>query len=296
MNPTLPAYPDTRPLTLADRPWLTGLCRARQPVIAEFSFANLFLFRRIHQYRLTSVADAPVLLGTGYDGAHYFLPPLAGKRSAAARQLLAAGLTLFGADDRFLAELAPAADWQVEADRDNFDYLYRRSDLADLPGKAFHKKKNRINYFTARHQFTVEVFGPQHRDGALALLAEWQRVHAAEESRSLAAEIEATKEGIELAGELGLQGVTIMVAGQVAAFAMGEQLSDDTFVCHFEKAAPFSEGLAQLVNREFCRSLPPECAYVNREQDLGIGGLREAKTSYHPVELVRKYRVSRLLN
>lgn len=292
MVPSLPAYPDSRPLELADRSWLTRLCRELQPVISELCFANLYLFRHIHHYRLTRVENSFILLAVGYDGASYFLPPLSGDRTSASRRLLASGVTLYGADDRFLAELAPDAACRIEADRDNFDYLYNRSDLADLPGRAFHKKNNRIIYFIARHQFLVEVFSPEHQAGALALLAEWQRAHLDEDSRSLAAELEATREGIELAAQLGLQGVTILVDGRVAAFALGEQLSDTTFVCHFEKSAPFSEGLAQLVNREFCRSLPTDCRFVNREQDLGIDGLRKAKTSYHPVALIRKYRIT----
>jgi hypothetical protein len=79
----------------------------------------------------------------------------------------------------------------------------------------------------------------------------------------------------------------------VRAFAIGERLNGDTAVCHFEKADHFMEGLSQLVNREFCRLLFSDCTYVNREQDLGEPGLRNAKLSYHPVELVKKYRMRR---
>jgi len=81
------------------------------------------------------------------------------------------------------------------------------------------------------------------------------------------------------------------VNDSVAAFSLGERLNRDTAVCHFEKADPFTEGLYQLVNREFARLLFQECRYINREQDLGDVGLRSAKLSYHPVELVKKYLV-----
>ena len=93
------------------------------------------------------------------------------------------------------------------------------------------------------------------------------------------------------AEELGLAGVVVTVAGEVRAFAVGERLNRDTVVCHFERADHFMEGLSQLVNREFCRLLFSDCRYVNREQDLGEPGLRNAKLSYHPVELVRKLRI-----
>jgi len=85
----------------------------------------------------------------------------------------------------------------------------------------------------------------------------------------------------------------VTVAGVVRAFALGERLNRETAVCHFEKADHFMEGLSQLVNREFSRLLFADCRFVNREQDLGEPGLRSAKLSYHPVELVKKFRVRR---
>ena len=110
-------------------------------------------------------------------------------------------------------------------------------------------------------------------------------------STSLALETAACAEALQLAEPLGLQGVMVLVAGRVVAFALGERLNRETAVCHFEKADPFMEGAGQLVNREFCRLLFTDCLYVNREQDLGEPGLRGAKSSYHPVALLEKYRV-----
>ena len=105
------------------------------------------------------------------------------------------------------------------------------------------------------------------------------------------AESAAAREGLELAEELGLSGVVILTDRGVSAFALGEKLNDATFVCHFEKADPFLEGAAQLVNREFCRAFSGGYTYLNREQDLGVSGLREAKLSYHPTGMVSKFTV-----
>jgi hypothetical protein len=123
------------------------------------------------------------------------------------------------------------------------------------------------------------------------LLNEWRRVRDAAGSTSLDPETAAAAEALELAGVLGLEGLVITVEGRVGAFALGERLNLETAVCHFEKADPFMEGISQLVDREFCRRLFTDCTYVNREQDLGEPGLRSAKLSYHPVELVRKFRL-----
>jgi len=289
---TIPAYPARRPLELADGPQLEEIFRQLQPEVSELVFANLYLFRKAHRYTLSMVNGSLVVFGQGYGGEPYFLPPLNGERGETALWLLAAGNGLYGADEIFVAEhLTPAGIYASE-DRNSFDYLYLREELATLPGNRFHKKKNRINYFTARHRFSVEQFSPEHTPGALQLLREWRSVREPVRGSSLDLETEATGEALELAADLGLAGVVVLLDDRVAAFALGERLNRDTAVCHFEKADPFTEGLAQLVNREFSRLLFTDCTYINREQDLGEPGLRDAKNSYHPVRLVKKYRVA----
>jgi hypothetical protein len=288
----VPTYPDVRPLELSDRELLQDHFRLLQPTVSELSFANLYLFRQVHCYTLSILNDSLVVSGCGYDGRPYALPTLSGDRGETARMLLAEGNTIYGADEQFVVEQLSGMGYVIASDRDNDDYLYLRSELAELPGKRFHKKKNRINYFTSRFGYTVEPFSPVHLEAALQLLERWRQVHDDGASRTQSAEAAATREALCLANQLGLSGVVVLTERGVSAFALGEQLSDMTNVCHFEKADPFIEGVSQLVNREYSRSIPGEITYINREQDLGENGLREAKTSYHPVAMVRKFRVS----
>ncbi|EHP84140.1 Uncharacterized conserved protein UCP018688 [Geobacter metallireducens RCH3] len=290
----IPGFPAARPLFLADKPFFAAVFAELQPRVSELTFANLYLFREAHDYRLTRVGDSPVVLGKGYDGEEYFLPPLGGDVAGALRVLLDAGMTLYGADEPFVSRYLAVGGVAVEEDRDAFDYLHLRQALAELPGNRFHKKKNRINYFTARHSFSVVLYGEAHRDGCLALLDEWRRVRNGIDSPSLELETKAGAEALMLADRLGLEGVVVLVEGGVAAFALGERLNRDTSVCHFEKNDPFMEGVSQLVDREFNRLLFTDCTWTNREQDLGEPGLRAAKLSYHPDELVKKYRARRV--
>ncbi len=286
----VPRYPASRSLDISDKPLLDDVFGRLQPRVSELTFANLYLFRNAHAYRLTMVGDALVVLGKGYGGEDYVLPPLTGDITGAIGVLFGGGFTLYGADEAFAQGYL--RDERIEAweDRDNFDYLHLRAELAELPGNRYHKKKNRINYFASRHAFSVEPYADRHLAGSLRLLDEWQRVHAYPQSHSLALETEAAREALGVTRELGLQGVVILVGGAVRAFALGEKLNDATSVCHFEKADPFLEGLYQLVDREFNRLLFTDCTWVNREQDLGEPNLRESKLSYHPVELVKKFR------
>lgn len=290
----IPTYPAAAPLSLDHKPLLDGVFAGLQPRISELTFANLYLFRAAHDYRLTMVDDALVVLGKGYDGRAYFLPPLTGGVADALARLFAHGLTLYGADEPFVRQyLQGGDDLEVTEDRDNCDYLYLRSELAELPGNRYHKKKNRISYFTTRHSFSVEAYGDSHWQGAAALLDEWHRVHSQTGSDSLLLEVAAAREALAMVEQLGLKGLVVLVEGAIKAFVLGEKLNDDTSVCHFQKADPFLDGLYQLADREFNRILFKECTYVNREQDLGEAKLRESKLSYHPLELVKKYRASR---
>ena len=289
---TIPTYPERRPLALFDKPLLDGLFARLQPQVSECTFAGLYLFRQAHDYHLTLVGDALVVLGRGYGGEPYFLPPLSGNVTGAVRTLLARGETMYGADETFVDRYLTDGTVRVSEDRDNFDYLYQRQELAELPGNRYHKKKNRINYFTTRHSYTVELFGPAHREGSRLLLDAWLASRRDEVQRTLVPETAATAEALELFEKLELQGVVVLVHGEVKAFALGERLNDSTAVCHFEKADPFMEGLPQLVNREFSRLLFNDCRFINREQDLGEPGLRAAKLSYHPAALVAKYRIA----
>lgn len=290
----VPSYPASRRLEFGDKGFLDAIFHDLQPSVSELTFANLYLFRNAHSYRLTRCGNTPVILGRGYDGSEYFLPPLEQDASEALDIMMRDGMVLYGADKVFAARyLDGVEDIAIREDRDAFDYLYLRSSLAELPGNQYHKKKNRINYFSARHRYQVERYSERHVKGALALLEQWRRIKSDMGDGSLELEVEASAEALELADRIGLEGVVVLVDGSVRAFALGERLNDSTSVCHFEKAEPFLEGLYQLVDREFNLRCFTDCTYVNREQDLGEPNLRKSKLSYHPVDFVKKFRAWR---
>lgn len=289
----IPHFPASRPLDIQDKMILDPVFDLLQPRISEFSFAGLFLFRKAHDYRLTRINESLVVLGKGYDGGEYFLPPLNGDIKAALDQLFEEEKELYGADEEFAERYLSGRGLNLTEDRDSFDYLYLRDDLATLPGNRYHKKKNRINYFTARHNHEIASLSSSHFNQCLTLLEEWHKA-AGGDSPSLAFEVESTAEALKQFEELNLQGIVVTVDGTVSGFVIGERLNQETAVCHFEKAYPFMEGVPQLLNREFAARLFTDCRYLNREQDLGEPGLRNAKLGYHPLELVKKYRAKKL--
>jgi hypothetical protein len=291
---SIPRFPERRSLELSDKSLFDTALAELQPRISELTFAGLYLFRTAHAYKVSMIGDAVVMLGEGYDREPYFLPPLSGRAAPAVDRLLDEGFTMYGADDSFLTRLPESAKVETVEDRDNFDYLYLREELAGLPGNRFHKKKNRINYFTKKYECNIAPYEEEYLEGSLRLLDEWGRVRAGLESSSARMELEANREALVLAGALGLSGLVALVDGEVKGFVLGERLNRDTSVCQFEKADPFLDGIYQLLDREFNRLLFTDCKFVNREQDLGESNLRTSKLSYHPLELVRKYRIRRV--
>ncbi|MBQ6662820.1 MAG: DUF2156 domain-containing protein [Firmicutes bacterium] len=183
-----------------------------------------------------------------------------------------------------LLEEAFPGELQAEVSRDYSDYVYLKEKLVDLSGRALHKKKNHLNYFLCTYEYEARPITPAMRDEVLALADEIKRVKELdpEETESIDSEYEAIAETLALLEQEKLYTVAVYVKGKLEAFAIGERLSDNTAVEHFEKANDAYRGLYQLVLREFCERLPEEVLFVNREEDMGLLNLRQAKEALKP--------------
>lgn len=176
-----------------------------------------------------------------------------------------------------------------EADRDNFDYVYSTEDLINLAGRKYHSKQNHLNFFKRTYEYqylpiTADLIKP-----CIDSAEEWYASHNGDDSDpGLKQEFRAIADVLGHFEYLGVQGGAILMDGKVAAFSFGEQLNDDMAVIHVEKGLNV-RGLYQVINQEFCQNAWSHLAFVNREEDMGIEGLRRAKESYHPVKLVKKY-------
>lgn len=216
----IPPYPAARPLVMTDKPLLDRLCADIQPRVSELTFAGLYLFREAHEYKLATVADSIIVLGKGYDGSGYFLPPLGGDVAQALKVMFADGHSLYGADDQFADRYLDGDSVQITDLRDSCDYLYLREELATLPGSRFHKKKNRISYFTSRHDYSVALFSGEYLNGCLNLLDKLVQSSQDDIGSSLRMELEATYEALRCAELLGLEGLVVVVNDNVAAFSL----------------------------------------------------------------------------
>lgn len=289
---------DLVPLDLAAAPLVNRYLAAYPPEVSELTFTNLFAWRRTRPVWLWEVAETLIFLiqspRGGKDEMVIFGPPagplhlhqiferLAGTVTSAVRQ------TATGT-----AGLSPE-QFTVTADRDNHDYVYRVADLATLAGRNYSAKRNQVKQCLRNNQCRFELIDTSNLAECRGLLTRWCDVRQCEMDRGLRGEWTALGETLDRFLEFELFGGAIRIGEKLEAFAIGERLNRDTAVCHYEKALPGIQGLTQLINHWFAANCLRDFTYINREQDLGLPGLRQAKESYHPHHLVEKFTVTHM--
>ena len=291
--------------TPTDKAWAGPLLEQCGSRGCGYDFPNIYIWQKAYGTAIAQVEGMLAIRMAGPEGPTYMLPVGPGDLTAALRALEADAaafgepLCLVGIDpaQRELLEGIYPGRLTFEPQRDSWDYLYDIDRLADLGGKKLHAKRNHINRFIQNNPSWV--FEPITRESlpeCMEMDREWYR-------RSLvpgeeAGEREQGPEGLALHAavanyeELGLEGGLIRVYGEVVAFTIGDKMAGDTYDVHFEKAYGELQGAYAMINREFARWVRdhhPEVRYLNREEDLGVEGLRKAKESYYPDLMAEKY-------
>lgn len=172
--------------------------------------------------------------------------------------------------------------------RDYSEYIYESEKLAALPGRKLHSKRNHLKRFETNYSYSFEPITPENKEEAYNVAQQW----CAESSSDGCAddsEFCAIRDSVDNFDILGLEGAIIRIDGKAVAMTMGEPVSKAAFVTHFEKALPGYDGLYTAINCYFARTLKDRYKYINREEDLGIEGLRKAKLSYRPDILLERF-------
>jgi len=180
-------------------------------------------------------------------------------------------------------------EYEVSYIRDSADYVYNTDDLKNLVGKKYHGKKNHINKFIKTNEdWSYETITEENTEECVEMVKEWCVENGCCEDKSKAAEFCVLIKGIKYRKELNLIGGAIRTAGRIVSLTLGEKSGDDMFIIHFEKAFADINGAYQMINQQFITHELSDFTYVNREEDLGIEGLRKAKESYYPVFMAEK--------
>ncbi|UQZ90134.1 hypothetical protein C4J81_13365 [Deltaproteobacteria bacterium Smac51] len=294
-------YMTFKPLTLKDQPIFRAMEKAAPPTTSDTVFTNLFIWRSYYRPLWVEAHGCICLIAAPEGEEPFGLPPVGPGDQVAALDFTLAALRERTANPIFrrvpeeLAEKLEAAGspYTWEHDRDNDDYIYPRERLCTLGGRKMHQKKNHYNYFVSHNQFECIPITKALVPDLLAVEESWL---ATKEEQNISAshlshEVESVYELLRHMDELNQIGMAITIDGKIEGFTMGELVGPDTVVVHIEKADYEVRGLFVAISSHFCRQLPEEVVYINREQDLGLPGLRHSKESLKPEFMRRKFIV-----
>jgi len=280
-----------RPLTLDDNQFVTEYLRRFPPVVSELTFTNLFAWRHTRPIWIDEFKDSLLIFAETKTGLAILGNPVG---PVSLPEVFTEYTSRIAGADRFPKDKIPEFlldGATIVEDRDNADYVYRREDLATLAGRHFTKKRNHINQCLAAYDCQYELITEKTVPECLAMQDRWCAARDCKTEPGLCGEYRAIEETLRHYGEFPITGGAIRIDGTIEAFAIGERLNPSTAVWHFEKAMSQFHGLGQLINQWFARENLAGFTYINREQDLGIPGLRKAKESYFPDHLVKKVRI-----
>ena len=285
-------------LTLADRPWVQHALEQSQFMGCEYSFANNLAWRRAADSRIARLDDFYLICAFDTeDGApHFTFPAGSGDLARAVRAMAEVAVALHqplvigGLTAQTLPRLEACFPgcFTLENQRDSADYLYDTREFIALSGKKYHKKRNHIAQF-AKYGAVFSEMTPADFDECIAFAANSYNQRDGYTDASSVAEQFAIHTFFTNFAALGLKGGVLRIAGKLAAFSIGEPISRGVFGVHIEKADIQYHGAYPAMAQQFAAHFAQDYAYLNREEDLGIPGLRKSKLSYHPALLLEKW-------
>lgn len=289
------------------------ITRESQPIIrkyiskwnienADFTFTTLYLWGR-HGKILYAEQDGALFLYYNFpSGTPFFLPPIPEDPQSDYKyyaDLAIQEMKNMGFAPNFRSVAEPFRELLEKAypdvpmtfTRDACDYIYSTESLMTLRGKKLHAKRNHINKFLeANENWEYCRIDESNLHECMALYEDW--VETKDEPTIEEYDERITVElAIKYMTELGLIGAAIRINGKIRAFTVGERISKDLAIIHIEKADTEINGLFPLINREFVTHEFSDTQFINREDDMGLEGLRKAKLSYNPLRLIEKHRM-----
>ena len=288
-------------LTLSDREAMQAVMLHAGRRNCNYTFANLVGWQ-FWYYTEVCVLDNTVVLHYTFDGQRAYMVCTAEELTLELIEALLndsnGDLTLIGLEDSQVTQLQTSnskLQTSVESVRDQYDYIYRRTDLATLHGSHLNAKRNHIHRFRAAHpDFEYRQLTPELFDECRRLTEIWREEINDNGNVTIEAERRVMETIFSNWDALGMIGGSIFVDGNMVAFTYGAAVTNDTLDVCVEKADRHVEGAFAIINQQFAEHLPEQYIYLNREEDMGIPGLRQAKLSYHP-EILLTYNVVKVV-
>jgi uncharacterized protein len=302
---TLPttSAPEFRLIALDDRARFAHFLAASRFPLCEYTFGSLYCWQGFNHTSFALLNDTWLLVRYVEHGQEKFLCPLAGAppcpydiADAIAWCFEYLRQRGFPPQVTFVPEGVVATldpdRFRYTADLPNADYLYRRTDLAELAGHKYGRKRNFIKRFTNTYPaWSLDPLTPALRGEALNFVTEWCRRNECGQVELLRYEVEALGVCINSIEHLPVQGAVLRVANEIVGLTIGEAVTTELYAVHYEKAFREYDGAYPMLTNQFARTIPATYTYLDREQDVGDESLRKAKESFFPARLEPAYVV-----
>ena len=282
-----------------DKELFDSFFKKEKRISQEVCFSNLYMWKAGYNMRY-DIVDGFLVVFAGYEpiGEYFHFPIGEGNKREVLLKLDKYMLDEYGSysvrkllaeDATQLKDLMPGK-FVFEQNREFFDYVYAADDLISLKGKKFHTKKNHLNTFKKTYNFVYNNITPDNLERCRNRTLEWIKERNSDPDME---EYIAADRMFRHYFELGLKGAFLTVDDRIVALTVGEN-NFGTVIIHVEKADPTVKGAYTAINQMFLENEFPDAKLVNREEDLGIEGLRKAKLSYHPTILLEKITAKRI--
>ncbi len=286
---------DFRTIELADQQWIENCLKESDFMGAEYSFVNNFAWQRFYEIKICRYKDFYILCYTK-NGLEFNLPAGKGDYALLIKEMRkyakenGTNLIINAVSDENLSifEENFAGEFEVRFNEASCDYIYKVENLAKLEGKKYAKKRNHLKKIQ-NYNYSFEAMSEKDFDDCQAFAAElYNNDVSTDEITSKVVEQLVINTLFTNFRQLKLYGGVLRVDGKVEAFTIASRLNSNTIDVHIEKANTEILGAYPAINNEFMKLVQDEFFYANREEDLGLEGLRKSKKSYYPEMLLRK--------
>ncbi|MFX1494765.1 MAG: DUF2156 domain-containing protein [Promethearchaeota archaeon] len=296
-----------KPIELKDKSQFVEFFSKYPPENSEFTFTNLFMWRNYYNFLFMEFNGHLILFSFDYlkkrkqpiiaDSKDYiyFFPPIGPYPDKIIIDLFEdlENIEVHRVPESIYINLKENKKFSklnldCLEDRNNWDYVYSKEEILNLAGNKYRQNRRWLQKFLDNYDYDFQLLTEDLVEKCKELQLEWCIIRACTEDESLEAEQDAIYEALNNFEKLGFNGGLLCVENKCAAYTFGEMLNENTLVIHIEKAHIEYHGSYQAINNFFLKNCHVDAIFVNREQDLGIEGLRRAKESYKPIKMVKK--------
>lgn len=264
----------------------------------ENAFVNLLVWQCTYN-NMIAECDGQLFIKSGMEGKESFKLPVGGNLIDGIKKIEEycgdKKIRFWAQQGKRLEEFLVTYEdeYIITPHRDAFDYIYRQEDLANLSGKKYHSKRNHISAFSKKYDWCYKRITEGNIDEIKKLADLWYNQNSHRLNSSMECERNGVNTILSNFSFLQMKGGAIYINDTPVAFTLGSEISPQIFDIHIEKALPEFGEAYTVINQQFVKNELADYEYINREDDMGLEGLRKAKLSYKPEILLEKYSLER---